>query len=262
MYFIAMVEDISDRKQLEFQDAANRQALEKTKQSLENRNRELDHFAHIASHDLKAPLRGITNLSEWLEEDLAAQLSPEHQGQLGLMRTRVKRMENLINGLLQYSRVGREAIGQAWVDTRELLLEILDSLDPPPTFQIQFPEIMPQFHTQGLLLSQVFANLLSNAVKHHDQNGGQIVVDWAEQGEYYLFSVTDDGPGIPLAQQERVFGIFQTVNGRESSSNTGIGLALIKKIVEDGGGNIRVQPVTDRGCRFEFTWPKSSNDLV
>lgn len=260
IYFIAMVEDISDRKQLEFQDAVNRQALEKTKQSLENRNRELDQFVHIASHDLKAPLRGIANLSEWLEEDLAEQLSPEHQAHLELMRTRVKRMENLINGLLEYSRVGREAVEQQWVDTRELLLEIVDSLDPPETFKIQLPEIMPQFHTRGLLLSQVFANLLSNAVKHHDQASGQIVVDWAEQGEYYLFSVTDDGPGIPLAQQERVFGIFQTLKGHESLSNTGIGLALIKKIVEDSGGSIHLQSVIDRGCRFEFTWPKQSCD--
>lgn len=260
IYFIAMVEDISDRKQLEFQDAVNRQALEKTKQSLENRNRELDQFVHIASHDLKAPLRGIANLSEWLEEDLAEQLSPEHQVHLALMRTRVKRMENLINGLLEYSRVGREAVDQQWVDTRELLLEIVDSLDPPETFQIRLPEIMPQFHTRGLLLSQVFANLLSNAVKHHDRDSGQVVVEWAEQGEYYLFSVTDDGPGIPLAQQERVFGIFQTLKGHESLSNTGIGLALIKKVVEDGGGSIHLQSVIDRGCRFEFTWPKQSYD--
>jgi PAS domain S-box-containing protein len=260
IYFIVMIEDISDRKQLEFQDAVNRQALEKTKQSLEKRNRELDQFVHIASHDLKAPLRGIANLSEWLEEDLAKQLSPEHQVHLELMRTRVKRMENLINGLLEYSRVGREAVEQQWVDTRELLLEIVDSLDPPETFQIRLPEIMPQFQTRGLLLSQVFANLLSNAVKHHHQDSGRVVVDWAEQEEYYLFSVTDDGPGIPLAQQERVFGIFQTINDHESSSNTGIGLALIKKIVEDGGGSIHLQSVTGRGCRFEFTWPKQSCD--
>jgi PAS domain S-box-containing protein len=257
MYFIVMVEDISDRKQLELQDAVNRQALEKAKQLLEKRNRDLDQFVYVASHDLKAPLRGIANLSEWLEEDLTGQLAPANHEYLVLMRARVKRMENLINGLLEYSRVGREAMETSWVDLRELLLEIVDSLDPPATFVIQLPEIMPKFQTQRLLLSQVFANLLSNAIKHHDRETGKIVVDWAEQDQSYLFSVTDDGPGIPPEQQERVFGIFQTLTGGESTSNTGIGLALVKKIVEDGEGCIRLQSGFNRGCRFEFTWPKS-----
>jgi PAS domain S-box-containing protein len=256
-YFISMVEDISDRKKLELQDATSRQALEEAKQLLENRNQELDQFVHIASHDLKAPLRGISNLSEWLEEDLAGQLPPEHQAHLVLMRSRIRRMENLINGLLQYSRVGRENFETSWVNTRELLLEILDSLNPPSTFQIQLPEVMPQFETQQLLFSQVFANLFSNAIKHHDRSFGHIAVDWAEQENHYRFAVTDDGPGIPLEQRELAFGIFQTLGGSESSSNTGIGLALVKKIVEEGGGSIRLEPGADRGLRCEFTWPKS-----
>jgi PAS domain S-box-containing protein len=256
-YFIGMVEDISDRKQLEIQDAANRRALEQAKQVLEERNQELDQFVHIASHDLKAPLRGIANLAEWLEEDLAEKLSSDNREQLGLMRSRVHRMENLIDGLLQYSRVGREDFATSWVDTRELLLEILDSLDPPATFQIQLPEVMPQLQTRRLLLSQVFSNLFSNAIKHHDRDVGHIAVDWAEQDNYYLFTVADDGPGIPPQQRERMFGIFQTLSGHKSASNTGIGLALVKKIIEGGGGSIQFQTGIDRGIRCEFTWPKS-----
>jgi PAS domain S-box-containing protein len=257
LHFIAMIEDISDRKQLELQNEANRQALEKAKLSLEKRNQDLDQFVYIASHDLKAPLRGIANLSEWLEEDLAEKLPPDNREQLVLMRSRVKRMENLINGLLQYSRVGREDLETSRVDLRDLLLEIIDSLDPPPAFQIQLPKVMPIFQTQRLLLSQVFANLLSNAIKHHDRDAGQIVVDWTETAQYYVFAVTDDGPGVPLHQQERIFGIFQTLSGSESSANTGIGLALVKKIVEGGGGSVRLRCGTERGSCFEFTWPKS-----
>jgi PAS domain S-box-containing protein len=260
LYFVVMVEDIADRRQLELQDTENRQALEKARQLLENRNYELDQFVHVASHDLKAPLRGIANLSEWLEEDLAGQgqLSPDNQEQLALMRSRIRRMENLINGLLQYARVGREEFETSWVDTRELLLEILDSLDPPSSFKIQLPEVMPQFQTQRLLFGQVFSNLFSNAIKHHDRPVGQITVDWAEQDSHYLFTVTDDGPGIPPAQRERIFGIFQTLGGSsDSSNNTGIGLALVKKIIEDGGGAIRLESDGDRGIRCEFTWPKS-----
>jgi PAS domain S-box-containing protein len=257
IYFIAMVEDISDRKQLELQNEANRQALEKTKLSLEKRNQDLDQFVYIASHDLKAPLRGIANLSEWLEEDLAEKLPPDNREQLVLMRIRVKRMENLINGLLQYSRVGREDLETTQVDLRDLLLEIIDSLDPSPAFQIQLPESMPNFQTQRLLLSQVFANLFSNAIKHHDRDAGNIVVDWTEERQHYRFKVSDDGPGVPIHQQERIFGIFQTLSGSESAANTGIGLALVKKIVEGGGGSIQLQCGTERGSCFEFTWPKS-----
>jgi PAS domain S-box-containing protein len=257
LHFISMVEDISDRKQLELQNEASRQALEKAKQSLEKRNQDLDQFVYIASHDLKAPLRGIANLSEWLEEDLAGQLPPDNQEQLVLMRSRVRRMENLINGLLQYSRVGREDLEANRVDLRDLLLEIIDSLDPPPAFQIQLPKVMPIFQTQRLLLSQVFANLLSNAIKHHDRHGGLIIVDWTEEAQYYVFTITDDGPGVPIHQQERIFGIFQTLSGSESAANTGIGLALVKKIVEGGGGSIQLRCGAERGSCFEFTWPKS-----
>jgi PAS domain S-box-containing protein len=264
LYFVVMVEDIADRRRLELQDAENRQALEKARQLLENRNHELDQFVHVASHDLKAPLRGIANLSEWLAEDLAGQghLSADNQEQLELMRNRIRRMENLINGLLQYARVGREKFETSWVDTRELLLEILDSLDPPASFKIQLPKVMPQFQTQRLLLGQVFSNLFSNAIKHHDRSAGKVAIDWTEQENYYLFTVTDDGPGIPSAQRERLFGIFQTLSGSsDSSNNTGIGLALVKKIIEDGGGSIRLQSgdelKSNRGICCEFTWPKS-----
>ncbi len=262
MYFIVMVENISDRKRLEFQNAADRQVLEQAKQSLENRNRELDQFVYTVSHDLKAPLRGIANLSEWLEEDMGGQLSPDNQEQLTLIRTRVKRMDDLINGLLQYSRVGREDLETSEVNTHKLLIEIIDSLDPPPSFQIQLPDTLPTLQTQRLLLSQVFANLISNAIKHHDRDEGRIVVGWAEQDQYYQFTVTDDGPGVPPDQQERVFGIFQTLGSSEAMSNTGIGLALVKKLVEGGGGSVRLVPNVDpghadRGSCFEFTWPKS-----
>jgi PAS domain S-box-containing protein len=257
IYFIAMVEDIGDRKQLELQNEANLQALEKAKLSLEKRNQDLDQFVYIASHDLKAPLRGIANLSEWLEEDLAEKLPPDNQEQLVLMRSRVRRMENLINGLLQYSRVGREDLEITQVDLRELLLEIIDSLDPPASFQIQLPQAMPKLQAQRLLLSQVFANLFSNAIKHHDRDAGTILVDWTEQDQYYAFTVSDDGPGIPSHQRERIFGIFQTLSGSESAVNTGIGLALVKKIVEGGGGSIVLRCGIDRGSSFEFTWPKS-----
>ena len=258
LYFIAMVENISDRKQLEFQNEESRRALEQAKVALEDRNDQLDQFVYAASHDLKAPLRGITNLSQWLEEDLSGQLSEENQQQLILLRQRAKRMENLIDGLLKYSRIGREQFNPELVDIYSLLLELIDSLAPSSGFDIQIPKICPTIMAKKLLLGQVLSNLLNNAIKHHDRDSGTVIVDWESQENHYLFSVTDDGPGIPVAFQDRIFVVFQTLTGSSSPENTGIGLALVKKIVENEGGTLCLHSNGDRGSRFEFTWPKLS----
>ena len=258
LYFVAMVQDISDRKQLEFQNIESRHQLENAKTALENRNDELDQFVYAVSHDLKAPLRGITNLSEWLEEDLMGQLPEENQQQLRLIRQRAKRMESLIDGLLNYSRVGREHVNSELVDTYSLLLELTDSIAPASGFDIQIPKTFPTIMAKRVLLGQVFSNLLNNAIKHHDRESGTVIVDWEDQGQHYLFSVTDDGPGIPIAFQDRLFTVFQTLSGSGSPENTGIGLALVKKIIENEGGLLRLHSNGDRGSRFEFTWPKVS----
>lgn len=258
LYLIAMVENISDRKQLEFQHEESRRALEKAKADLEERNDQLDQFVYAASHDLKAPLRGITNLSEWLEEDLSGHLSEENQQQLTLLRQRTKRMEKLIDGLLKYSRIGREQVNPELVDIYSLLLELVDSLAPSNGFDIQIPKTCPTIMAKKILLGQVFSNLLNNAIKHHDRDSGTVIIDWEDKEQHYLFSVTDDGPGIPVSFQDRIFIVFQTLSGSSSPENTGIGLALIKKIVENEGGALRLYSNGDRGCKFEFTWPKLS----
>ena len=175
-----------------------------------------------------------------------------------LLRQRAKRMESLIDGLLKYSRVGREQVNSELVDTYSLLLELTDSLAPANGFDIQIPKTFPTIMAKRVLLGQVFSNLLNNAVKHHDRDSGTVIVDWENQEQYYLFSVTDDGPGIPIAFQTRIFTVFQTLSGSGSPENTGIGLALVKKIIENEGGLLRLHSNDDRGSRFEFTWPKVS----
>ncbi len=259
LYFVVMVEDISERKQLERRDVENRAALEKAKAALEKRNYDLDQFVYIASHDLKAPLRGIMNLSQWLEEDLSGQLPAENQAQLELIQKRVQRMAKLIDGLLEYSRVGREQLPVEPVDSHQLLLEVIDLLAPPSNFRVSIPSKMPTLPAKRILLSQVFANLISNAIKHHDRQTGCIEVGWHNHVSYYQFLVIDDGPGIPPAQHERIFGVFQTLSDSDAPDNTGIGLALIRKIIESEGGTIQIHSDGIRGCRFEFTWPKLTN---
>jgi PAS domain S-box-containing protein len=230
--------------------------LARTTTLLQERNQELNQFAYVVSHDLKAPLRGIANLAEWIQEDLENQLPPDNQQQLQLMRKRVFRMEALINGLLDYSRVGRTQVSLTLVDLQALVQEVLDSIQPPDTFTIALEPGLPQFRTHRLRLLQVFTNLISNAIKHHDRPDGQIQITWRDRPTHYEFAVTDDGPGIAPQDHQRVFTIFQTLKPRDDQENTGVGLSIVKKIVETEGGEITLESALGEGTTFRFTWPK------
>jgi PAS domain S-box-containing protein len=261
-----LVYDITDRKQWELTiqtQATDLQQLNNSlilaQQQLQERNQELDRFVAIVAHDLKAPLRAIANLSAWIEEDLQEQI-PEENLQLKLLRQRVNRMDALIDGLLRYSRAGRENLVTETVDVAEVLAETIDSLSPPSCFQIQIDDNMPILNTKKLLLTQVFANLISNAIKHHNRVDGKVEITVEDLGDRDRFSIADDGPGIPLGEsQNRIFEIFQTLNPTtDSTENTGIGLALVKKIVEGEGGEIWLDGESKLGCRFCFTWLKTA----
>lgn len=256
LYFIASFENINDRKQAEFALQAQTITLARTTALAERRNRELDQFAHIVSHDLKAPLRAIANLSEWIEEDLEGKIEPETQTNLELMRSRVYRMENLINGLLDYARVGQTPASLTAFSVEDLLTEIVDSLNIPPSFMLELPTNLPSLTSNRILLSQVFANLIGNACKHHDRPDGRIQITAESAAQMWTFCVTDDGPGIAAPDQERAFGIFQTLAARDKKENTGIGLSIVKKIVESQGGKISIVSPTaaGNGTTFRFTW--------
>ncbi|MBK8637841.1 MAG: CHASE domain-containing protein [Chromatiaceae bacterium] len=232
----------------------------------ERRARDLEQFAYVASHDLKAPLRGIANLSEWLKEDLQDRLTPETQEQLDLLRDRVARMNALIEGLLEYSRIGRVAGSLEEVDVGPLVAEVVDTLAPPSHFKVKIALGLPVLHTDRLHLSQVFANLIANAIRHHDRDRGWVRVSGQDLGDLWLFAIEDDGPGIPPEFQDKVFLMFQTLSVKDYGVNTGIGLALVKKLVEEHGGAIRLEDLADRkgkrrGCRFVFTWAKREQAL-
>lgn len=222
----------------------------------ERRAQYLEQFAYVASHDLKAPLRAVSNLAGWIEEDLTDVLDDASREQMVLLRDRVQRMHNLIEGLLEYSRVGKTSESESRIDTLELITEIVDSLSPPKGFKIKVQKGMPTLYADRLQLGQVFSNLISNALTHHGDDRGKIRISVQDLGGSYEFSVCDDGQGIDPAYQEKVFMIFQTLASGDFENSTGIGLALVKKIVEESGGNIRLESTLGRGACFYFTWPK------
>ncbi len=231
------------------------QSLDQSFEALALRNRELDQFAYVASHDLKAPLRGIATLMKWLEEEHAAELSPEARAYFGQVKGRLARLEDLINGLLAYARAGRGARPPAPTDVAALLREAAD-LVVPPGFALDLGPGLPAFRTDRLGLQQVFTNLLDNAVKHRGAPAGHIRVSCRDAGAHYEFRVEDDGPGIAPAHHQKIFQLFQTLRDRHTAESTGIGLSIVRKIVEEQPGVIRVESALGQGAAFIFTWPK------
>lgn len=228
---------------------------------LERSNHELEQFAYVASHDLRAPLRAITNLSEWIEEDLQEHLTPETREHITLMRARIARMETLLNSLLKYARIGSGDSMTEPVPTRDLVEEIRDLVGPPPGFTIRLEEPAPVLQTSRTALRLVLLNLVTNAIKHHDRNSGTVTLRVLERDDSWEFVVQDDGPGIAPEFRERIFEMFQTLKRRDEHEASGMGLAMVRKQLLAHGGEIRCESAAPRGSIFRFWWPRDETAI-
>ncbi|MGR9052371.1 MAG: AAA family ATPase [Gammaproteobacteria bacterium] len=224
--------------------------------ALNRANEELKNFAYVVSHDLKAPLRAIHHLSGWIAEDYAANFDREGKEQIALLQSRALRMHDMIEGILQYSRVGRIKEPNESIDVGRLLKDVIRMLAPPDNFRIVIGDPMPVITGETIRLFQVFQNLLDNAIKYNDKEQGRVEIECTEHDGYWQFSVADNGPGIAKQYREKVFQLFQTLVPRDQAGGTGIGLSLIQKIVDHWGGEIRLESDVGMGCRFIFTVPK------
>ncbi len=222
---------------------------------LERSNKELNDFAYVASHDLKAPLRGIMQLSSWIEEDLGDKLEDQTKEYLRLMHSRTLRLEHLLDDLLAYSRVGRKHGQMKAVDITELTKDIFHLLSPPPGFTLICDDCPTSFNTLSVPLEQILRNLINNAIKHHDKNEGIIRINVQTSDTGFDFCVADDGPGIAPEQHERIFGIFQTLKPRDEVEGSGMGLAIVKKLLDNYQCKITVQSDGVRGTVMHFNWP-------
>ena len=224
---------------------------------LETANRELKDFAHIVSHDLKAPLRGINQLVQWLVTDYADALDDQGKEIAELLINRVKRMNALINGVLQYARAGQSGSTAILIDLNRLITDVIDSLAPPDHIRIHIAPDLPSIAADSIHITQVFQNLLNNAIKFMDKPEGQISITYTEENTCWTFRITDNGPGIDAAHHERIFQVFQTITPSDNCESTGIGLSIVKKIVEGYGGTIRVESTPGQGSVFIVTFPKA-----
>ena len=259
----SLAESSSRQLAMEIQERKSANArLAQLLKEVESANQELNDFAYVVSHDLKAPLRAIGSLAGWIADDYADRLDDEGKGHLKLLQNRVKRMHDLIEGVLQYSRVGRVREKKEPADLALLVPEIVDMLSPPPNIDVQIESALPTVVVEKTRVAQVFHNLVSNSIKFLDKPIGEIKIGCTDAAEFWKFHVTDNGPGIEQRHFDKIFQIFQTLQARDELESTGIGLSVVKKAVEIHGGAVWVDSRVGIGSTFFFTLPKQNTKEI
>jgi signal transduction histidine kinase len=228
-------------------------------EKLEKNNKELDQFAYVVAHDLKAPLRGISNLAEWIEEDIKGKVNPETDQNLKMLRSRVSKLENLIQGILIYAKAGKTKSNPEYIDTKPFIEEIIALLHPPKNSIIKFEGTWPTIKTDPIRFHQIVSNLISNSIKYNDKDQIVISLSCVVNGETFSFSITDNGNGIEEEYHEKIFQLFQTLANNDENSSTGIGLSIVKNIIDELGGKIKVESKLNVGSKFTFELPQKES---
>jgi two-component system sensor kinase FixL len=253
---VILLHDVTERKRGEILLEGLNRDLQGSIRDLERSNQELRDFAHVAAHDLKAPLRGIATLAEWVSHDCADKIDDQGRENLTLMRQRVDRMIRLIDGILRYAEVGHGDRLVESINTGQVVAEAIEQIAAPQHIHIRVEHPLPVVCCERVPLTQVFQNLISNAVKYMDKPQGEIRVAAREEGEFWRFTVADNGIGIESRHFDKLFQMFQTLGSSSGGDSTGIGLAVVKKIVQMHGGRVGVESLPGQGSTFFFTLPK------
>jgi signal transduction histidine kinase len=230
--------------------------LRENSERLESLNKQLGEFVYIVSHDLKAPLRGLASLASFLEDEIGEQKKPEVQELLNMMKNRTARMQQLIDGILHYSRMANSRVDREDVDLKELINSIIDLISPAANVVIETPDNLPVILAERVKLHEVLQNLIINGIKYNDKPEIRIKIGFEDKGSHYQFHISDNGVGIKPEHQEKIFGIFQTLQPKDKCESTGIGLTIVKKIIEQQEGVITISSEMGQGSTFSFTWKK------
>lgn len=268
LFLIFLILSRSNRRAIEYANIVTRELKNKHKDledvqhnlqrrnlELEEANSELDQFAFVASHDLKAPLRGISQLVGWIEEDTKGYLTRDIENFFFLLKNRVQRLESLLDDLLEYSRIGRKEGSLQKVDIKSKVNEIFDLFNPRDDVSFTLDCNIKEITTMITPLEQIIRNLISNSFKHNDKKICKIHIKINKLDDYYLFSFKDNGPGIPVEHRSRVFDLFHTLKPRDEIEGSGLGLSIVKKILDRYGSNYEISSEDGSGCLFIFTWP-------
>ena len=220
---------------------------------LERANQELNQFSSVVSHDLKSPLRGVNSLMEIFSLDYNEKLDSGAMELIGVVKQRLKKMEAMIEGILEYHKMGTEDSENLPVDLNTQLVSIVELLSPPKHIKIKIQKNLPIVMGNHIKYQQVFQNLISNAIKFNDKKEGVIEVKYRLEENQHIFSVIDNGPGIDEKYQDRIFNIFQTLHTSDFENSTGVGLSIVKRIVESYEGKIKLSSEVGKGTEFYFT---------
>lgn len=223
-------------------------------------NEDLERFAYAAAHDLKSPLRSIHNLAGWIEEDAADVLGERSKDHVQRLRQQIRRMEKLLDDMLDYSTigVGSKARMPELADGATIVRDAIALVAPPDGFEVRFDERLGALVLECMPLQQIFVNLIQNAIQHHHRQIGTVEIDVTETATDFVFSIKDDGPGIPAEFHQDIFEMFQTLKPRFSDGGSGMGLALAKKLAISENGDVTVESVPGHGACFRVTWPKKA----
>jgi PAS domain S-box-containing protein len=239
--YFAIEEDVTNKKVLENQ----REELVK---NLAVSNEELEDYAHVVSHDLKSPLRSIHSLVSWIKEDNDKELSGQTLDYFSLIENKVEKMDYLIDGILTYAKIDKINVTREKVNVDEIVRNIINIIDVPYNSVVSIKNKLPVILGDRFRVQQLFQNIISNAIAHNDKKERIVVIDCIESAKDFIFSVTDNGPGIAKEDQGRIFNTFQSLTSNDKSS--GLGLSIVKKIVDNYHGEIWIESELGIGATF------------
>lgn len=249
IYYTAAVHDISLKK-------IEEQQIEDLLNKIKRNNIDLKNYARVVSHDLKTPIRGIKNIVDWLDEDYRNNMDDQGKEYLDLLKTKIVHMNQMVEGILAYSKAGVENSILDTIDVNDLLKEVVSLVSAPKNFDIQIQENIPKVEAEEIKLKQVFQNLITNAIKYNNKKNGVINISFSENETHWVFSVADNGMGIEEKHHDSIFEVFQTLHPTDRFDSTGIGLSIVKRIVEQHKGKISVESIPDIGSTFTFSISK------